>query len=155
MLDGMVAAGVEIVTPEFITDSILEEAVQDAAKYRLSIKKSIASTPSIAVAPIAGIVHLPMEGIKYAPYPFEVVVQSVQGDKFTGYAYWPTLGKTKTGIVGKIDGSNISFEETSYIENDGVELNNKYSGTLSAAGLSGNFTDNIGLEGRFELKTTH
>lgn len=161
-LDGMVKSGVEMVTPEFISDSILEEEVQEAAKYRLSVKKHYtapapavlsAPAPAAAAAPAAaqGTV-MQLEGVKCAPYPFELVVQSVSGDKFNGYVFWPTLGKTKTKVSGKISGTTVTFEETDFMEGDGVELNNKYTGTLSAAGLSGKLADNLGLEGHFELK---
>lgn len=163
-LDGMVKSGVEMVTPEFISDSILEEEVQEAAKYRLSVKKNYtapASAAAAAPAPAAAAAAAPaaaqgtvmqLDGVKCAPYPFELVVQSVSGDKFNGYVYWPTLGKTKTKVSGKISGTTVTFEETDFMEGDGVELNNKYTGTLSAAGLSGKLADNLGLEGHFELK---
>ena len=155
VLNQMVQSGVEIVTPEFVLDSIVEEELQSASKYRLSVKKNApAAAVSVAAVPAAGsgTSAMEMDGVKCAPYPFELVVQSVKDDKFTGYIFWPTLGKTKTKVSGKINGSNVTFEETDFMEGDGVELNNKYTGVLSASGLGGTLTDNLGLEGHFELK---
>lgn len=143
VLDTMVKSGVEIVTPEFVLDSIVEEELQDAVKYQLSVKKN---------APAYPISLQKLDGTKFVPYPFELQVQEVKDGKFSGYAYWPTLGKTKTKVTGNVDGTNVTFEEMDYMEGDGVELNNKYTATLSAAGLSGSFVDNIGLHGKFELK---
>lgn len=143
VLDTMVKSGVEMVTPEFIMDSIVEEELQDAAKYRLSVKKN---APAYAVA------QQTLSGTKFVPYPFEVHVEDVKGNDWTGYALWPTLGKTKTKVTGKVDGTNVTFEEIDFMEGDGVELNNKYTATLSAAGLGGTFVDNLSLQGHFELK---
>ena len=70
------------------------------------------------------------------PATIEIVEIDTATGNFNGTITWPTLNSVNR-IDGKIDGRNITFKETQYIQRGGAHLNCEYQLVLQGTSLTG------------------
>ena len=86
------------------------------------------------------------QGVCYQPgyeYPMVVFVSEIDGNRFKGTTWYPTLGNGLCAISGKYDAEgNISFKEES-VEHGSVVSGGEYSALLNDELLEGTYLSSI------------
>lgn len=79
-----------------------------------------------------------------------ITSQNLSSGRLEGEIEWPGLNSINK-IVGKLNGSNLSFKETEYIKKGGAVLGGEYTATLNNGIITGTWTDQKTDQGTFEL----